>query len=282
MRHEYAKALLAYTCEKEILESYNSAVAESRRESKSLSDVIKRLEESDSTHDNIIASDLHIASVIYNLLYHQSLNTLELKTGALSPDLSNFDDQRIPNVICDRDSLKFAREPYWSAFEACWLSVGICPNGVIEYDMGNIDRTLGFHNYHLIDDFKERFELIRKHDIYQSLTPSRPEDYLHWFTQMEFSFPENLANAIRRISGEAPSIPQNDGTPLLPLERKTLLKLIAAMAIRGYRFDPKAARNQATSDIQSDLDHCGLPLDQKTILKWLREASELIEPNDAD
>jgi len=48
------------------------------------------------------------------------------------------------------------------------------------------------------------------------------------------------------------------------------------MAIAGYKFDQDAKRNQATSDIQSDLDQLGIPLDQRTILKWLREACEII------
>jgi len=51
------------------------------------------------------------------------------------------------------------------------------------------------------------------------------------------------------------------------------------MAIAGYKFDQDAKRNQATSDIQSDLDQLGIPLDQRTILKWLREACEIIPKN---
>jgi hypothetical protein len=59
-------------------------------------------------------------------------------------------------------------------------------------------------------------------------------------------------------------------------ERETLFKLIAAMAVKGYMFDPGASRNPATADIQSDLDQLGISLDQKTILKWVREACEII------
>jgi len=59
-------------------------------------------------------------------------------------------------------------------------------------------------------------------------------------------------------------------------ETETLLKLIAAMAIKGYMFKPEAKRNTATADIQSDLDQLGISLDQKTILKWLRIACDVV------
>ena len=60
-------------------------------------------------------------------------------------------------------------------------------------------------------------------------------------------------------------------------KKNSLLTLVAGMAIKGYRFDPNANRNEATSDIQSDLDELGIGLDQKTILKWLREATALVD-----
>jgi len=58
------------------------------------------------------------------------------------------------------------------------------------------------------------------------------------------------------------------------IEKKSLLKLIAAMSIEGYRFNPNASKNEAVSDIASDLERLGIPLDLKTIRKWLREASK--------
>jgi hypothetical protein len=59
-------------------------------------------------------------------------------------------------------------------------------------------------------------------------------------------------------------------------ETETLLKLIAAMAIKGYMFKLEAKRNPATADIQSDLDQLGISLDQKTILKWVRIACDVV------
>lgn len=61
-------------------------------------------------------------------------------------------------------------------------------------------------------------------------------------------------------------------------ERDTFLKLIIGMAVEQYGFDPKSKRNEATGNIQSDLESCGLSMDADTILKKLREASDLLPP----
>ena len=57
---------------------------------------------------------------------------------------------------------------------------------------------------------------------------------------------------------------------------RSLLKLIAALSIGGYGFDYRDKRSKQTSQIKDDLLRIGLELDDKTILKWLREAGRLV------
>lgn len=59
-------------------------------------------------------------------------------------------------------------------------------------------------------------------------------------------------------------------------ERQTALKLIIGMAVRGYRFDPTSPRSPIPKEIASDLSLIGVPLDEDTVRKWLRNAAELI------
>ena len=61
-------------------------------------------------------------------------------------------------------------------------------------------------------------------------------------------------------------------------ERETALKLIIGMAVAGYKYDPKAPRNSATTEITADLEKLGLGLDQDTVRNWLKEASWLLPP----
>ncbi|MCT8972480.1 hypothetical protein [Microbaculum marinisediminis] len=67
-------------------------------------------------------------------------------------------------------------------------------------------------------------------------------------------------------------------TSLGTRERESLLKLIVGMAVAGYRYNPSATRNEATSEIAGDLERNGVPLDPDTIRKYLREAAQLLPP----
>jgi len=109
----------------------------------------------------------------------------------------------------------------------------------------------------------------------------RPLEYLLWYEKMLQDVDGDIRTAILEIHDPDRfhalqyGVPEN-ATDLSDLEQRSLLKIVAAMAVQGYRFKPSAARNEATSDIQSDAALLGLELDQKTILKWLRKACELI------
>jgi len=63
-------------------------------------------------------------------------------------------------------------------------------------------------------------------------------------------------------------------------ERDSLLKLVGGMAVRGYSFDPRQSRNDATSEIRDDLQALGLGMNDDTIRKYVKQGAELI-PRDA-
>ena len=50
-----------------------------------------------------------------------------------------------------------------------------------------------------------------------------------------------------------------------------MLKLIIGMAIKGYRFDPKARRGDTIKEIVGDIEQCGLNLSDDTVRRYLRE-----------
>lgn len=134
----------------------------------------------------------------------------------------------------------------------------------------------------LLREYYERLELLYAANRSGRLSQeSGPPEILEWFEKQEFSMPEGLVDATRRFQCEEIIVPvQSSENSLSDRERETLLRLVAAMAVRGYRFNPDAARNPATKDIQDDLELLGIGLDQKTILKWLRESTNLISAED--
>jgi hypothetical protein len=68
--------------------------------------------------------------------------------------------------------------------------------------------------------------------------------------------------------------------PLAARERESMLKLIIGMAIKGYRYDPKAKRNDSVREITDDLEECGVALSDDTIRKYLTEGAELVPPKE--
>jgi hypothetical protein len=88
---------------------------------------------------------------------------------------------------------------------------------------------------------------------------------------------DQLADALREAAERAP--PEKG---MSTRERESLLKLVIGMAIRGYRYDPAAGRNVATTEIADDLAALGIPLDQDTVRKWLREGVELLPRSEGE
>jgi hypothetical protein len=60
-----------------------------------------------------------------------------------------------------------------------------------------------------------------------------------------------------------------------------VLRLIIAMAISAYGYKPKAKKNSATGKIRDALKDVGLPVDDGTILGWLREGADLLQREQA-
>jgi hypothetical protein len=64
-------------------------------------------------------------------------------------------------------------------------------------------------------------------------------------------------------------------------ERESLLKLVIGMAVGGYGYDHAAKRSEQPASIADDLSRLGVGLDIDTVRKWLKQASELLPPEQA-
>lgn len=69
------------------------------------------------------------------------------------------------------------------------------------------------------------------------------------------------------------------GKPESTRKTENLLRAIASIAIDAYGHDPKSAKSSAPQDIADALDKQGFPLDPKTIRGWLKDGSDLLQPN---
>ncbi len=93
---------------------------------------------------------------------------------------------------------------------------------------------------------------------------------------------ESLQQSLEQLTDAAQRTPAPVQAPaeksLGARERESLLKLVIGMAVRGYRYDPKASRSDAVSEIAGDLDEVGVRLDPDTVRKYLHEARDLLPP----
>lgn len=65
--------------------------------------------------------------------------------------------------------------------------------------------------------------------------------------------------------------------PLTTTERNTLLGIIAAMAVKKYRFDPRpGSRLEMLGRLRADCDAVGVPISDDTLRSKLREALRLL------
>jgi hypothetical protein len=91
-----------------------------------------------------------------------------------------------------------------------------------------------------------------------------------------------LTAQIAELTAKADS--GSSGTTVAPpvgtRERDSMLTLIIAMAVMGYRFNPAAKRSDSIKDIVSDIEKCGLSLSDDTVRRYLREGLELLPPQE--
>ena len=74
--------------------------------------------------------------------------------------------------------------------------------------------------------------------------------------------------------GASPAKGDSATVPMSQNEYRSLQCLVIGMAVSKYNYSPNAPRNPAIPRIEKDLETAGVPLDKKTIRKWLKLCNE--------
>lgn len=187
-----------------------------------------------------------------------------------------------PDANADFDF--WSKVAYWTLDEAIALSLGKDPQKV-KWDgiKSLIDRSPFIQGYGQRRDLANRAKTAG-----QIKEPTTPSTFVQWAHENDLSFPQQLAEKVKErmkktdVTVSTPSAPvKPKANELKTREKETLLKMIGGMAMKGYGYDPKAAKNQAVTEIADDLAGLGVPLDADTVRKWLKQAVELM-PGKAD
>lgn len=186
-----------------------------------------------------------------------------------------------PNLRADFDY--WGKMQRYSIYEALALSVGMEPEHYPEEKI----KALQDREKRKRDLLPAQKFLVRRcaqfgrffKNMNGRFSAESPVRLKNWFDEVEMEVhPEFYAQLEKRSTPPALKEPVERAAKLVSTERETLLKLVAAMSCEQYSFDPSASRSDTVTSMQSDLAAVGLQLDNKTILKWLREASKLVDP----
>jgi hypothetical protein len=179
-------------------------------------------------------------------------------------------------LISKEEVAELMHEPLWFVSCAIMYLHGFRPSDALKARYGS--RTpndlivSSDKNMSLIDGYLYDAQEVGDVTIYRkSGSKIKPDEFMAWAGSLRRSFPNLIVE---------PNI--NEPKPLKTRERESFLKLIVGMAVEQYGYDPKSKRNEATAHIRSDLENCGISMDDETILKKLREASELLPPQSKD
>jgi hypothetical protein len=209
-----------------------------------------------------------------------------------------------PSVAADFNY--WAKAAYWTLDEATALSFGRSPASV---NWKAIEKYTAISSFAAAYALR-RDLILRATAVGQLYDYSLPGFFLAWSKQHQLDFPAELeaavlahgqqvrdwkteyseaikvaehwkrlyedtnatlASATQALEERADRTPAEK--PLGSRERDSLLKLVIGMAVAGYKFDPDAAKNQATAEIASDLERLGMSMHSDTVRKWLGEAA---------
>ena len=181
---------------------------------------------------------------------------------------------------------RWAAAPYWNLKDGVALAYDLEPKEVIKRGVtGYFDDVFAVPDdaHHLLDLAERAVEVgSLKHQ-------TRPSDFLAWAATVGVEFAPDWWDALKPQQSAArgahksdPAFPSGEAreADVSTKERESLLKLVIGMAMKGYSYNPLAARNDATSDIAGDLNLLGIGLDPDTIRKYLKEGTELLPPQD--
>ncbi|MCG5234205.1 hypothetical protein [Xanthobacter oligotrophicus] len=201
------------------------------------------------------------------------------------------------------DHTYWAQMPLWSIREAVALSLDRDPVALDKYNMESYTVNSSF-----AAKFMRQYNLIARTTTAAEISfPIHPVDFVEWGQSRGIELSDAMVTAVlTRYPLEdwkdafAEEVELHDATRaeldrlkveiertgpdggLAQRERSSCLKLIIGMAVKKYRYDPKAARNSAVTNIANDLNELGIGIDVDTVRKWLKEAAEELPPSQTD
>jgi hypothetical protein len=107
-----------------------------------------------------------------------------------------------------------------------------------------------------------------------------PVKLLDWATEHGFKFPDELASVVRAQPAPAARDDDFSDDKLSPREIRSLAKLVTAMAITRYRYDPYKANCRGVTAMELDVKALKMDLTAATIGKLIKKVAKQAHRDD--
>lgn len=140
-------------------------------------------------------------------------------------------------------------------------------------------------------DLPEWFTLMSKPGTNKNLWEIHLPEFSAWAKAKNVEIPIELAEISASPAPQMPTTLQPEVMPAVVMqavpmphpekqfgtrERDNLLRVVAVLGIKGYRYDANASKNEAIKEIVDDLAELGVQLSEDSIRKYLKEGAKLI------
>lgn len=175
---------------------------------------------------------------------------------------------------------------YWaqmSSFtnhEALLLSLGVEPEHFREEEVMNMQSQFDRADTlwpPLVYLLRRREQIERQFRSYGRGHKINPKDFFEWAHCVQLDMhPEFHSHFVSTGKAQAtPDAHEPDGN-LDPRVRSSMLKMIATMAVHGYRYDPNSNYTKVVTELVDDASELGINIDKETVRKYLKLSSKMI------
>ena len=175
-----------------------------------------------------------------------------------------------PDYVTDFEY--WGRMPSFLLFEAVSLTLGIDPE-IIEPLLNEDDEVLKLLGQPLVFAKKRAVQIHRQFRLLGSLNKITSVDLLKWIKAVELETHPQALDVLERFHGEGETqnvtFRKED-----PRAVRAVAKIITAIAIEEYGYDPKAKRSPIPNEIVGIMDRLGLEGTSETVHKYLKIGAE--------
>ncbi|MEX0328049.1 MAG: hypothetical protein AB3N07_04945 [Ruegeria sp.] len=174
----------------------------------------------------------------------------------------------------------WAQMPSMTNHESLLLSLGVEPQHISEEEVMNMQsqRDRGDSLWPpLVYLLRRREQIERQFRSYGRGHKISPKEFFQWAQYVQLDIhPEFHSHFFSPEASSQVTSTSGNENDLDPRIRSSMLKLIAAMAVGGYRYDPTGNYTNVVTEIVDDASLLGISITDDTVRKYLKLSAKMI------